>query len=291
MFEYMQLNIAPWGWEIPVYFFLIGTAGMVYVLATSPNVFGQSAAAMQSFQKPGLIMSLVLLLVSAPLLIVDLGQPGRFLYPILYFHWTSPLSWGALFLPLFGLSIVGFWFAMNKGDQKLMRLTGVLGSLLALSMPLYTGLDLMVNQARELWANPSIPVLFVVLSISSGAGVTALVLTAMGNMDAGATRLIRNVLFFSTAVSLALFLGLVTTLAYGSAEQQQALNIIGSEYGTQFWVITLVIGILVPLILVALPQFASNSAMVMASGVLAAIGAYAFRTVLVEAGQLPMLFY
>ena len=31
MFEYSEFNIAPWGWEIAVYFFLIGMAGMDFI--------------------------------------------------------------------------------------------------------------------------------------------------------------------------------------------------------------------------------------------------------------------
>ncbi|MCW8904870.1 NrfD/PsrC family molybdoenzyme membrane anchor subunit, partial [Sedimenticola sp.] len=89
MFEYMDYNIAPWGHEIVIYFFLIGAAGMTFVYAAAPvvfgNVFGGAAKSMEPFQRVGLIASLVLLAICGPLLIVDLGQPARFLYPILYF--------------------------------------------------------------------------------------------------------------------------------------------------------------------------------------------------------------
>jgi formate-dependent nitrite reductase membrane component NrfD len=94
MFEYMDYNIAPWGREIVIYFFLIGAAGMTFVYAAAPavfgNVFGGAARSMEPFQRIGLLVSLLLLLICAPLLIIDLGQPGRFFYPIIYFHWTSP---------------------------------------------------------------------------------------------------------------------------------------------------------------------------------------------------------
>ena len=179
MFEYSEFNIAPWGWEISVYFFLIGTAGITFVYAAAPAVFGNSfggiAKSMEPFQKVGLLVALVLLLICAPLLILDLGTPERFLYPILYFHWTSPLSWGSLFLPLFGLCIVGFLFALWKDKQSWLKPIGVLGMLLGLSMPLYTGLDLMVHQTRELWSNSTIPVLFVILSVSSGTALVSVI--------------------------------------------------------------------------------------------------------------------
>lgn len=291
MFEYMQYNIAPWGWEIPLYFFLIGMAAMCFVLASAPNVFGAPAVALQNHQRPVLLMSLVLLCISGPLLIMDLGQPARFLYPIIYFHWTSPLSWGAAFLPLFGLCIVGFWFFLKQGRNEWLKPIGIVGSLLALSMPLYTGLDLMVNGARELWANSTIPIFFVVLSISSGAGITAVVLKLMGGLNEGATHLLRNVLYFSLAMTLALFLGIITSLGYGSAEMQQALEIITAQYGGTFWGVSLVICTLIPLALIIMPGTARNPTLVLVAGVLATVGAYTFRKVIVEAGQLPQLFF
>ncbi len=101
----------------------------------------------------------------------------------------------------------------------------------------------------------------------------------------------RNVLYVSTALTVALFLGGITTLAYGSAESQQALQLIGAEYGIAFWGISFLVGSLAPLVLVAMPANAKNPSMVLLAGVLATLGAYTFRMVIVEAGQLPQLFY
>lgn len=295
MFEYMEYNIAPWGYEIPLFMFLIGTAGMVFVLASAPNVFGAPGKVFAPSQRMLSIVSLVLLLVVTILLIADLGQPARFLYPIIYFHWTSPVSWGATFLPLFALCILGFLYALHVKNAGLLRLTGILGSLLALAMPLYTGLDLMVHQSRELWSNPTIPVLFVILSITSGATVVALLLQFRGGLSAELTRILRNVLFFSVSVTLALFLAEWAVMLFGSEEQQQAWGIINSEYGLRFWGLTFVVGTLIPLgILVAMveiPALTKSTALLMVAGVLASVGAYTFREVLIYAGQLTQIYY
>ena len=291
MFEYMQFNIAPWPWELALYFFLIGTAGMVFVAAAAPKVFGNVAAPFEGFQKTGMAVALLLLLVCAPLLIFDLGKPSRFLYPILYFHWTSPLSWGSLFLPLFGLSIIGFLYGLYTSNANFMKWSGILGSLLALSMPLYTGLDLMVHQSRELWSNPTIPVLFVILSITSGSALVSILLFATGKMTDEANRLLRIILYFSLGVTFWLFLGIVVTLLYGSEEQQQAWVIINQQFGIKFWLLTFVVGILIPLALLIPPMLSRNPWSVLAAGVLGAIGAYTFREVLLMAGQLTQINY
>ena len=293
MFEYMTYNIAPWGYELAVYFFLIGTGGMVYVLATAPQVFGTVAQPLVPFQKTGLIVSLVILLFCTALLIYDLGQPARFFYPMLYFHWTSPVSWGTLFLPLFGLCIVLFWFGLYTKQEGFfgfakaswLRLIGVLGSLLALSMPLYTGLDLMVHQSRELWSNPTIPVLFVILSITSGAALAAIILLVMGRMTVAVTVLLRNILLFSVAVTFFLFWGEWVTLTYASEEQLQAWDLMNGIFAVRFWLLTLVIGTVIP------PRLARQPLAVTVAGIAGSVGAYSFREVLLYGGQLTQLYY
>lgn len=295
MFEYMDYNIAPWGHEIVIYFFLVGAAAMTFVYAAAPAVFGNTlggaAKVMEPFQRTGMIISLVLLLVCGPLLITDLGQPGRFLYPIIHFHWTSPLSWGSLFLPLFGLCIVGYFFGLHKQDARLMKITGVLGSLLALSMPLYTGLDLMVNQARELWSNPTIPLLFVILSMSSGTAVVAVTQMLRGQLDEKMAEFLHLFLYISLGITLALFLAELVVLTYGSGEKLQAFQIINEQFSTQFWLLTFVIGILLPLALIALPSIGRNPKILVLASVLSLVGAFSFREVLIYAGQLAMLSF
>lgn len=295
MFEYMNYNVAPWGREIVIYFFLIGAAGMTFVYAAAPavfgNVFGGAAKSMEPFQRIGLLVSLVLLLICGPLLIMDLGQPGRFLYPILYFHWTSPLSWGSLFLPLFGLCIVGFLFGHMKGNAGLMRLIGILGCLLALSMPLYTGLDLMVHQTRELWSNPTIPLLFVILSVSSGTAVVAVIQLLRGQLDSRTSEFLHAFLYLSLAATFALFLAEWVVLIYGSEEKQQAWVLINESFGFHYWGLTFLIGILAPLVLVAIPRLGRDPRVLTLAAVLSAVGAYSFREVLIYAGQLTQIYY
>jgi len=297
MFEYMPMHIAPWGLEIVIYFFLIGTASMVFAVAAAATTFGNVAAPFKSFELTGAIITLVLLLVVAPLLIMDLAQPWRFLNPILYFRWTSPLSWGATFLLLFGLSILGFLYGIYTDHPYIKRVSAVIGSLLALSMPLYTGLDLMVNQARQFWATPALPVLFVVLSITSGAALVALVQLAMGKLGEDNARLLRFILAFSLGVTFFLVLGLVQSMVFGSEEMQQVWGFINSDYSTEFWILGFVVGVVIPLALTVGPMvmpaldFARSPVVVTVAALCGALGAYVLRDVIIHVGQLPQLFF
>ncbi|MEA3277579.1 MAG: NrfD/PsrC family molybdoenzyme membrane anchor subunit [Pseudomonadota bacterium] len=295
MFELIQYNIAPWGPEIAIFFFLIGMAAMTFVYAAAPAVFGDIfggiARSMEPFQRVGLLVSMILLLICTGLLILDLGMPERFFYPILYFHWTSPVSWGTAFLPLFGLCIVGFFFALQTKREGWLKPIGVLGMLLALSMPLYTGLDLMVHQTRELWSNSTIPVLFVILSVSSGTAVVAVIQLARKQFDEKTAEFLHWFLFVSVATTFALFLGQWVTFMFGTEELQQAWVIINEQYWFQFWVLTFLVGILVPLVMMAIPRCCRSAPMITLAAVLSAVGAFSFRAVLIYAGQLTQIYF
>ena len=78
---------------------------------------------------------------------------------------------------------------------------------------------------------------------------------------------------------------------YGGEELQQAWAIINSEYGFQFWGLTFAVGILIPLVLVAVPRFGRDPKLLTLAAVLSAVGAYTFRAVLIYAGQLTMIYY
>lgn len=291
MFEFPEYNIAPWGWELPLYFFLIGTAAMSFVLVAAPSTVGGGMRALEPVQKSGGIVTLVLIAVCGPLLIYDLGQPARFLYPIIHFHYSSPLSWGSVLLVLFAISVVVYLLGVLRGGSASLKPVAVLGSLLALTMPLYTGWDMMAQQARELWHSVSIPVLFVALSFSSGAAMIALIAQISGKMDEAATTVLRRVLLGSVGITLVLFIAEVLRLLAGSAEELEAWHIINTEFAFQFWGLTLVVGIIVPLVLLSIRQLSASPAVVTVAGLLGSIGAFAFRLVYVYAGQLPQLYY
>ncbi|MBF0427176.1 MAG: polysulfide reductase NrfD [Magnetococcales bacterium] len=289
MFEYMSFNIAPWGSELTIYFFLIGMGGMSFALATSPSMFGKAFKVFEPVQMMGLGAAFLVVAICGPLLITDLGQPGRFLYPIIHFHWTSPLSWGATFLVLFTACIVIYAWGLKTGQTGILKPVAIIGSLLGLSMPLYTGLDLMVNTTREVWATPWMPLLFTVLSVTSGAALMSLI--AMMRNAEGAMAILRTTLQISVGVTFFLFLGLWVTLLYGSEELHQAWEILNGEFSFFLWVLTFLVGILVPLGALFLPSLSRQPGVVVLAGITGSIGAYTFRHVILLAGQMPQLYF
>ena len=86
-----------WTWQIGLYFFVGGTAGMSGVLALAGLLTGQPLA----FVRAALAVAFAGAVVSPALLIADLGRPARFLNMLRVFKWRSAMSMGVWTLGAF----------------------------------------------------------------------------------------------------------------------------------------------------------------------------------------------
>jgi len=93
-----------WTWEIPVYFFVGGAAGMAPLLACAGFFLGLTTLVRGALWIAGLGA-----ILSPILLIMDLGRPQLFLNMLRVFKHRSPMSVGAWILAAFGAFAVPAW--------------------------------------------------------------------------------------------------------------------------------------------------------------------------------------
>lgn len=86
-----------WTWEIPIYFFAGGAAGAAALIALVAGLTGAADVAGRAR-----LIAAAGGLASIPLLVSDLGRPGRFLHMLRVFKLRSPMSVGAWTLAGFG---------------------------------------------------------------------------------------------------------------------------------------------------------------------------------------------
>ena len=79
-----------WTWQVPLYFFVGGVAGISAPIALVAHVSGNAALI-----RAGLWIGLAGALIAPPLLIADLGRPARFLNMLRVFKLRSAMSIGA----------------------------------------------------------------------------------------------------------------------------------------------------------------------------------------------------
>src|SRR6266508_6097450 len=90
-----------WTWEIPVYFFAGGLAGMSAVIALIGLIFHQG-----DLTRTAMWIAAIGAILSPLLLIMDLGRPRLFLNMLRVFKHQSPMSVGAWILTAFGTCAV-----------------------------------------------------------------------------------------------------------------------------------------------------------------------------------------
>ena len=294
MFEYNALHIAPWGHELVIYFTLIGTVAMAYILLSLPMLTNVGEDTIRPLEKPGYSLIMLGLIVCAGWLVFDLGQPQRFMNILIYAHWTSPLVWGGFLLALFGLCLTYMLYAVFiKHDDNMKRWAALVGSIVAVGFPLYTGADLSANQGRAFWHAPMMSVYLTALSATSGVAAISVLAFLFGqSKNQKLFDMLWRITSWSLIVSIVCFGLLTVRLLYGNAEEMVVLAWINSEAWTTYWIVGLVVGLLIPMALITRRSSFSHKPVVIAlAGGLGFIGAYAIREVIMLGGQMPQLYY
>jgi len=182
-----------WTWQIGLYFFVGGTAGMSGVLALAGLLTGQPLA----FVRTALAMAFAGAVVSPALLIADLGRPARFLNMLRVFKWRSAMSMGVWTLLSFSAFATGA-LLLTVGLPLLARIgvpltasrvilfllvagTGVFGAVLAT----YTGV-LLGATAVPVWASHHrlLPFHFGIVALGSASAILELLGFRLGALQA-----------------------------------------------------------------------------------------------------------
>lgn len=187
------LKPAVWTWEVPAYFFVGGAAGAAAVLAAAAQVTGTRTELVRDARR----IAAAGALLSGPLLISDLGRPGRFLNMLRVFKPQSPMSVGAWTVAVFGAGTT----AAVAAPAKLVRdLGGAVGAAAGLVMATYTGV-LIGATTVPLWSEHVrlLPVHFG----ASSLGTAVSLLELRGHRDASLNSLALGAAVFETAAGSA----------------------------------------------------------------------------------------
>jgi len=164
------INAAVWTWEVPAYFWFGGMATGSSFVAVACDAAGDHDAAALARK-----VALGAVLPGAPLLIMDLGRPARFLNMLRIFKTRSPMSMGAWCLSAFSATASGAVAADLLGYPRIARLLGVKTAVFGTYLGSYTGV-LLASTATPLWARSRslLPPIFICTATASGAAANRL---------------------------------------------------------------------------------------------------------------------
>lgn len=163
-----------WTWEVPVYFFIGGAAGVAAVIAAAAHFSGAPSGTLARDAK---WIAAIGALLSPVLLISDLGRPARFLYMLRVFKTQSPMSMGVWTLVVFSGAALAALLPIGVFANLATVVAAATGAVLAT----YTGV-LIGATAIPVWAR-NVDVLPIHFG-ASGLGAAVSILELMGHRTA-----------------------------------------------------------------------------------------------------------
>ena len=216
-------------------------------------------------------------------LLFDLGKPFRMINLFLYFNPASVASWGVWLVNIFMLlSLIYAWFVLI-GKPDLARRFGIIGAPFALAVSGYTGMILMQMKGYALWNSALIPVLFAVSAIASGVALVT-IFSLLFKVEKEQIQRMRKVLAWVVALDLVLVLIECLALLNGPQEAMEVAHLLlVGAYAPLFLGLYIIVGLVIPLLLLARRQCALGAQAV--ASILILIGIMVMRYVIIIGGQ------
>jgi tetrathionate reductase subunit C len=158
---------------IAIYFHIVGLHAGCSIVSISATLLGKEAY--KPVAKIGAILVIILFTSSIFFLVFDLKQPLRFWYLYLHFNVTSPISWGTVCLTAYPLLTGLYIFFLFQGNKRWSKIMGAISLPSAISVHGYTGFVLGFAKARVLWNTAVMPSYFLCSAMISGVALMLIV--------------------------------------------------------------------------------------------------------------------
>jgi len=280
-----------WGLWVAMYLFLAGLAAGAYMLAAFDYLF--NVPQFKGTGKTMLWAALVTLPAGLVSIGLDLGHIDRIWKVYLQPNFTSFLAlmvWGyTLFLILI---LISLYLAFTKPEQRVMKIVMWIGFIMAILVAGGVGFLLGGNASRLYWHVGLLPVQFPVFALASGAGLMLLIvgwfMPSLEEKQRGDLLWMLAIITIATSVvKLYFVVADYTQSLYGGATD----NLIAVQYVLtgphkfMFWGVQIILGILIPVLVLAQPKLAKNGFVAGLMGVFLLIGYAAARILIVVPGQ------
>ena len=267
--------VRPWGWRVSAYLWTKSVAAGALLVAA----FG-GWETLYTIAAPA--VSLLFLLLTTALLILDLKRPDRFAYILLKPNWRSWLVWGAWILMAFG-GAGGLWLLGGLGGAHgLIKLIALPTILLALAAAGYSAFLFGQAEGRDFWQSPLVLPHLIVAAIVAGTGALMVTATLLG--QAGAAELGQILVGALVAHAALLALELFSRHPVHDVALAARLITAGTLRG-RFWGGVVTAGVIAPIVLLVAAASLGASAVSTLAALLALAGLWLWEDVWIKAGQ------
>ena len=280
-------------WGLPHVFaiFLIVAASGALNVASIASVFGKTEY--KPLARLSTLLSLALLAGGLAVLVLDLGRPDRLIVAMTTYNFKSIFAWNIfLYTGFFVVVGIYMWWMMDFPMQKYSKKAGLIAFIWRLILTTGTGSIFGFLVARSAYDTAMLAPMFIIMSFSFGMAFYILVLLAsyswtnrpLGDYILNKLRSLLGVFIASVLYFVAVYH--VTNLyATEHHEVEKFLLLDGGIYTTLFWVGQIIIGCLIPLALIYMPQTKNCRKTLVAVCIMVILGGMAQVYVIVIGGQ------
>jgi Fe-S-cluster-containing dehydrogenase component/formate-dependent nitrite reductase membrane component NrfD len=242
-----------WGWEVSAYVWTKAiSSGALLVPFLASFVVAPLGADPEGFttnvQWLGLALGLIFLTLTGALLVKDLDQPMRFAYVLLRPQWNSWLVRGGYIIAIYG-GVLTLWGAAKYfGWQNVEPIALWGGAIFAILTAVYTAFLFAQAKGRDFWQSPTLPLHMLVHAFMAGAAVFGILAIFLQDGEDWSGYL-RKVLLASLTVNLAILITELSTTHPTEDAKRTVQMIVSGRFSKLFWLGTIIIGNVVPLLL------------------------------------------
>lgn len=269
-------SYVPWGLWVGLYIYLVGVSGGAFLLAFLHH--GLGIAALRRAARYAVPIALASLGAGLTLVLLDLGQMGRFWYLFVRTSPSSLLGWMVWVYTIYSLVLLAMLVAMARESREALKWLAFAGFALVVTFGGGEGALFGVLGSKPFWNSGVLPVRFLFSAFLSGAALVAFAMALFrrwpADAEAEATGLfLRRLLLGLLALNIVIeFAEISVTLYTGLPAVVEAYRLVMfGPYWWVFWVVQLALGLVVPVLLLASPAGA-RPAVTGLAGLLIAIG-------------------
>ena len=280
-------------WGLPHVFaiFLIVAASGALNAASIASVFGK--VEYKPLARLSALLALSLLAGGLAVLVLDLGRPDRLIVAMTVYNFKSIFAWNIfLYTGFFAIVGVYLWWMMDYPMMKYSKQAGLVAFIWRLILTTGTGSIFGFLVARSAYDTALLAPMFIIMSFAFGMAIYILVLMAAyswTNRPLGDYILnkLRNLLgiFVASVLYFVVIYHLTNLYITGQHAVEKFILLDGGIYTNLFWVGQILIGSLIPLVLIYMPQTKNCRFTLAAACTMVIIGGLAQVYVLVIGGQ------
>lgn len=282
----------PWGAWVAFYIYFVGLSAGPAIL--SSLVFGFRLKQAEGIGRSALLVAALSLGVGLAFIGVDMGRIDRAINVMLFFHWTSPLSWAVrsymIYLVIVVVQLV-YAIRLQRGlgednnNRRVLKILSAIGLPLAIIGVLGAeGALFAVVSARGTWSGGLFPVILLASAILAGTGLLIVVhyLVERGSGRRPNERLMR---FMSGILLAALFVDAgLTFYEYGipllarNHHEVQILDVMMfGPYAWTFWILQIGLGLALPILIMMIPKLRASTGWVAVAAGMVVVGIMGVR--------------